>query len=66
VVVVISEPSNNLSLSMPPNIAVARERCEDVLMAEVLTPGLVLLGRFADLTTEKSEGLPEAVWIEVG
>ena len=48
-----AEPTNDLRLPVPRNIAVARKRREHVLVAEILAPGFVLLWRLADLTSEQ-------------
>ena len=46
---------------MPPDITIARKRCQDVLVAKILAPRLVLLRRLADLPAEKRQCLTEAV-----
>jgi hypothetical protein len=48
-----AEPTNDLSLPVPRNVAVARKRRQDVLVAEILRPGFVLLRRLADLPAEQ-------------
>ena len=42
----VPETTNDLGLPLPPNITVARKHRENVLMAEILRPSLVLLGDF--------------------
>src|SRR6516225_4562513 len=51
---------------MPFNLAVTRKRRQDVLVAEVLGPSLVFLGRLADFAAEKDQGLPKAVRVKYG
>lgn len=58
--------ADDLRLAVPGNVAVAGKRRQDVLMAEVLGPRLVLLRRSALLPSEQRQGLPKAVWVEVG
>jgi hypothetical protein len=60
------ERANDLSLPVPPHIAVAGKRRQHILVAQVLAPCLVLLGRHADLAAEKRQGLTKAVRVEVG
>src|SRR5260370_10571442 len=60
------ERANDLSLPVPPHIAVAGKRRQHILVAQVLAPCLVLLGRNADLAAEKRQGLTKAVRVEVG
>src|SRR5215470_1376632 len=62
----LAERAYDLRLPMPCNVTVARKCREDILVAEVLGPSLVLLGRLADLAAEKRQGFPEAMRVEVG
>ena len=62
----LAERTNDLGLPVPRDVPVARKRRQNVLVAEVLGPSLVLFGRLADLAPEKRQGLPEAVRVEVG
>lgn len=57
--------ADDLALAVLSDIAIARKCREDVLMAEILGPGLVFLRRFADLAAEKRQRFPKAVWVEV-
>jgi len=61
-----AQPTNDFRLPMPSDIAVAGKRRQHVFVSEVLGPGLIFLRRLANLTTEKRQGLPEAVRVEVG
>jgi hypothetical protein len=60
-----SEPPDDFGLTMPPDITIARKRCQDVLVAKILAPRLVLLRRLADLPAEKRQCLTEAVRVKV-
>jgi hypothetical protein len=62
----LAECPNNLRLPVASNFSVARKRGHDIFVAQVLRPSLVFLGRVADLTAEKRQRLPKAVWVEVG
>jgi hypothetical protein len=62
----LAERAYDLRLPMPCNVTVARKCREDILVAEVLGPSLVLLGRLADLAAEKRQGFPKAMRVEVG
>jgi hypothetical protein len=48
-----AEPTNDLGLPVRCNIAIARKFRQHVLVAEVLGPSLVLLGRLADVFAQK-------------
>jgi hypothetical protein len=58
--------ADDLRLPMRSNVAVARKRRQHIVVAEVLRPGLVLLRRLADLTSQQCQGLPETVWVKIG
>jgi hypothetical protein len=45
--------ADDLRLPVSGNVAVARKRRQHILVAKVLGPRLVLLGRLADLAAEK-------------
>ena len=62
----VAKRADDLRLPVSGDVAVARKRRQHILVAEVLGPRLVLLGRLADLAAEKRQGLPEAVRVEVG
>jgi hypothetical protein len=47
-----AERTDDFGLPVPRNVAVARKRRQHILVAEVLGPRLVLLGRLADLAAE--------------
>jgi hypothetical protein len=51
-----AQRTNGFGLAVRRNIAVARKRREDVLVAKILGPSLVLLGGLADLAAKKGQG----------
>src|SRR5262249_53133274 len=57
----VAKRADDLRLPVSGNVAVARKRRQNILVAEVLAPRLILFRRLADLATEKRQGLPEAV-----
>ena len=55
----------NIGLPFPGHRAVAHECRQDLLVTEVLAPGLELLGRLAKLLSQCSQRLAEAMRIEI-
>src|SRR5258707_591309 len=60
------ERANDLSLPVPPHIAVAGKRRQHILVAQVLAPCLVLLGQNAALAAKRRQVLKKVVRVEVG
>src|SRR5687767_6260471 len=60
-----AEPLDDLALPMLVDAAVARQGRHHLLVAEILAPGLQLLGRPAALLPNTSERVAEAVRVEV-
>lgn len=59
------EPADQFRLPRGGHLPVAGECRQDVLMPEVLTPSLELLGRPADALTQLRQRLSKAVGVEV-
>src|SRR5262245_45013688 len=57
--------ANDLRLAIAANVPVARERRHHLIMPEILRPGLVFLGCFANAAPQKCQRLPKGVGIKV-
>lgn len=61
-----SQASNDFTLSMRLHLTVAQEGCHYLFVAQILAPGLELLGCLALGLAIPHQRVPEAVGVEVG